>query len=95
MNSASSTGERAPVQSFELLELDPFFDENGWRGVRVAVNGVPAAPFQFHKSVHDQFLTEDAWLGYLSRQGSSMIARGLIYGQERPQPLESPDERTQ
>jgi hypothetical protein len=69
----------------ELIDIDPFFDANGWRGVRVAVNGVPAAPFTFHKSVHEQFLTDAAWLAYLARQGAMMISRGLIYGAERPQ----------
>lgn len=71
--------------TFELLELDPYFDENGWRGVRVAVDGVPAAPFQFHKSVYDQYPRDEEWLAYLHRQGRAMIERGLIQGREQPE----------
>lgn len=70
----------------ELLDLDPYFDANGWRGVRVAVNGIPAAPFQFHKTVYNQFPTEAAWLAYIARQGQAMIDRGLIYGRDTEQP---------
>lgn len=75
--------------AFELLELDSLFDVNGWKSVCVAVNGIPAAPFQFHKTVYDQFKTDAAWLDYLARQGQAMIDRGLIYGQERPLPPDS------
>lgn len=75
--------------AFELIELDALFDANGWKSVRVAINGIPAAPFQFHRTVYDTFPTDAAWLDYLARQGQAMIDRGLIYGQERPQP---PDE---
>ena len=74
------------TRGLEIVELDPSFDLNGWRGVRVAVDGVCAAPFQFHKSVYETLTTDDAWLAYLRRQGIAMIERGLVYGQERPQP---------
>lgn len=71
----------------ELIELDPYFDANGWRSVRVAVDGVPAAPFQYHKSVYEQFPTDDAWLAYLCRQGKAMIERGLVQGADlQPHP---------
>lgn len=69
-------------ETFELIELDPLFDENGWRGVRCALNGIPAAPFQYHKSVYDQFPKEQDWLAYLKRQTRAMIDRGLIQGRE-------------
>lgn len=67
-------------KKFELLELDPFFDENGWRGARVAVDGVPAIPFQFHKTALDNCKNDSDLMAYLCRQGQAMIDR---YGDSR------------
>jgi hypothetical protein len=65
---------------FELLELDPFYDENGWRIARVAIDGIPSIPFQFHKTAVELYPSEDALMGYLCRQGAAVIAR---YGDSR------------
>ena len=65
---------------FELLELDPFYDENGWRVARVAIDGVPSIPFQFHKTVTEIHKSEDALMQYLARQGAAIIER---YGDAR------------
>jgi hypothetical protein len=70
------------TSKLELLEIDPLFDSEGWKYVTVAVDGVPASPFAFHKSVYDLYPDDDAFLAYLSRQGKAMIERGLIKGQE-------------
>lgn len=67
-------------QQFELLSIDPLYDSEGWRYVEVAVNGVRALPFAFHKTVEDQFPNEDALMSYLFRQGKAMIER---YGDAR------------
>jgi hypothetical protein len=67
-------------RKFELLELDPFFDENGWRGARVAVDGVPSIPFQFHKTALDNCKTDEQLMAYLCRQGQAMIDQ---YGDSR------------
>jgi hypothetical protein len=65
---------------FELLELDPYWDENGWRIARVAIDGIPSIPFQFHKSVMEIHKSEDALMAYLCRQGAAIIER---YGDSR------------
>jgi hypothetical protein len=65
---------------FELLELDPYWDENGWRTARVAVDGIPSIYFQFHKTATEMFRSEDELMGYLCRQGASIIER---YGDSR------------
>ncbi len=62
-------------KKFELLELDVWPDENGWRMARVAVNGVPSIPFQFHNSVKETFKSEDEFMGFLCRQGEAVIQR--------------------
>lgn len=73
-------------RKFELLELDPFFDENGWRGARVAVDGIPSMPFQFHKTALENCKTDEDFMGYLCRQGQAMIER---YGDSRnPKPID-------
>lgn len=66
--------------SFELLSIDPLYDSEGWRYVEVAVNGVRALPFAFHKTVASQFPTEDSLMAYLCRQAKTMIER---YGDAR------------
>lgn len=58
--------------------MDPLFDDQGWRYVRVAVDGVPTIPFAFHKSVYDLYPTDAAFEAYLARQGRAMIERGLV-----------------
>lgn len=58
---------------FELLELDPYWDENGWRSVRVAVNGIPALPYQLHKSQVKNPQNEDEILEYAFRGAVNMI----------------------
>lgn len=67
--------EPGRAKKFELLELDVWPDENGWRMARVAIDGVPSIPFQFHKSVQDQFRTDDELMAYLCRQGEAVIRR--------------------
>jgi len=62
------------TQKFELLYLDPFYDENGWREAKVAIDGIPSVPFQFHKSAVENF-NEEALMSYLARQGASIIER--------------------
>lgn len=67
--------EPARAKKFELLELDTWPDENGWLTARVAVDGIPSIPFQFHKSVREQFVSDDDLLAYLCRQGEAVIHR--------------------
>lgn len=67
--------QRNRAVRFELLELDPLYDENGWRGARVAIDGIPSVPFQFHKSAVELYGMDDELLAYLCRQGSAIIAR--------------------
>jgi hypothetical protein len=66
--------------SFELLSIDPLYDSEGWRYVEVAVDGVRALPFAFHKTVAVLFPTEDSLMSYLCRQAKAMIER---YGDAR------------
>ena len=65
---------------FELLELSVWPDENGWRTARVAVDGIPSIPFQFHQSVVEEFKTDDELIDYVMRQGANMVER---YGDGR------------
>lgn len=60
---------------FELLELDPFWDENGWRSVRVAIDGVPALPFQLHKTQMRNPSDEDEVIEYAFRGAINMIEK--------------------
>lgn len=62
-------------KKFELLELDVWPDENGWLTARVAVDGIPSIPFQFHKSVREQYISDDELMAYLCRQGEAVILR--------------------
>ena len=58
---------------FELIELDAHWDENGWRSVRVAVDGVPALPFQLHKSQVKNPANDDEVVEYAFRGAINMI----------------------
>lgn len=59
---------------FELLYFAPYYDENGWRDVQVALDGIPSVPFQFHKASVEG-MSDDALLNYLARQGKAIIER--------------------
>jgi hypothetical protein len=60
--------------------MDSLCDSEGWRYVEIAVDGKRSLPFAFHKTVRDQFPTEEAFLSYLCRQAKMMIER---YGDAR------------
>ena len=60
---------------FELLELDPYWDENGWRTVRVAVDGIPALPFQLHKTQMRNPSNDNEVLEYAFRGAINMIEK--------------------
>jgi hypothetical protein len=66
--------------------MDPLYDSEGWRYVEIAIDGIRALPFAFHKTVVSLFPTEDTLLAYLYRQAKAMIER---YGDARnPKPVE-------
>lgn len=69
--------------SLEIVEMDPFFDSNGWRNVICAVDGVCAAPLAFHRTQYDALKTESDLHGFLAEQASTMIANGLLLHNER------------
>lgn len=67
------------------LEIMSFDSEGEWYKVQVAVDGVPAVPFEFLKSVRDSMRSEEEFLNYLYRQGVTLREQ---FGDARRQPSE-------
>ena len=58
---------------YEIIHYDPYWDNEGWKQVHLAVEGQKCEPFSVHRSAVEMFGGEDtdAWWAYLVRSARS------------------------